>query len=69
MENKMMSTMMMGVGAMIALVIGLSMVTSFLPEVTYYYCPICGDPFTSEQDLIDHFESAHPSEPIDIIWE
>jgi len=71
-NDDMMSQMMLGVGAMMALVVGMSMVSMYTPtapEVIYYDCPLCDEQFTSEADLISHFESAHPSEPIDIIWE
>ena len=38
------------------------------PQNTYQ-CPICGSYFTSYDSLYEHFITAHPAEPIDIIWE
>lgn len=35
---------------------------------TVYTCPICGATFSSIPDLEVHFETEHPSEPIDILW-
>jgi len=68
-EGVMMKSMALGMGALVAMTIGMSVISSYTPQVTYYTCPICGAQFTSEADLISHFEAEHPSEPIDIIWE
>lgn len=60
--------MMMGVmGAMIGLAVAVGVINMYKPTV--YTCPICGATFSSMADLETHFESEHPSEPIDIIWE
>jgi len=34
-----------------------------------YTCPICGTKFMTYDELYQHFITAHPAEPIDIIWE
>jgi hypothetical protein len=34
-----------------------------------YTCPICGAKFTTYDELYNHFVTAHPAEPIEIIWE
>ena len=34
-----------------------------------YQCPICGQRFMTYDQLYQHFTTAHPAEPIDIIWE
>lgn len=34
-----------------------------------YQCPVCGEYFTSYDALYGHFMTAHPAEPIDIVWE
>jgi hypothetical protein len=65
--------MMVGMVGMVGMMIGLTMVTAFLPAEAappvIYTCPLCGAEFASEEELISHFEIEHPSEPIDIIWE
>ena len=62
---------MMGfMGAMIGLtaaVVCISMVQAAAPPV--YTCPLCGATFSSLAELQAHFDSEHPGEPIDIIWE
>lgn len=68
-EDKMMSAVMGGIAAFAGVMIGLGVAMAFMPQVTYYVCPICGAQFTSMTDLEAHFVSLHPSEPIDIIWE
>ena len=68
-EEVMMESMVMGIGAFAAMMVGLGVVMAYTPTVTYYTCPICDAQFTSMADLESHFESEHPSEPIDIIWE
>jgi len=65
--------MMVGMVGMVGMMIGLTMVTAFLPAAAappvVYTCPLCGTEFASEEELITHFEIEHPSELIDIIWE
>lgn len=36
---------------------------------TVYTCPVCGEEFTTLAELEAHFADAHPSIPINIIWE
>jgi len=62
-----MQPMIMGVGAITGLTIAIAVMGMYRAAV--YTCPLCGAEFTSEQALIDHFETEHPTEPIDIIWE
>lgn len=64
-----MSAVMGGILAFAGVMIGLGMAMAFMPQVTYYTCPICGARFTSMADLEAHFAAEHPAEPIDIIWE
>ncbi|MDD5511682.1 MAG: hypothetical protein PHI12_12865 [Dehalococcoidales bacterium] len=65
--------MMIGMVGMVGMMMGLTMVTAFLPAAAappvIYTCPLCGAEFASEEELITHFETEHPSELIDIIWE
>ncbi len=35
---------------------------------TTYTCPICGQTFATYDELYQHFITAHPSTPIEIIW-
>ncbi len=72
-EDKSSKAMMTGMVSMVMVMIGFTLVMGFLPAeaappVTYT-CPICSEEFATEQELIDHFGTEHPSEPIDIIWE
>jgi len=53
--------------AMIMIMIGI--MGAYTPEVTYYCCPICGECFTSVEELESHFASEHPAADIDITWE
>lgn len=39
------------------------------PPPGEYCCPICEECFDSYDELYAHFTTAHPSEPITIIWE
>jgi len=58
---------MMGI-IMIVMVVGL--LGSFTPPTpTVYTCSLCGAEFGSLAELQAHFDTAHPGEPIDIIWE
>lgn len=34
-----------------------------------YVCPICGEPFATYEELKTHFETAHESELIEIVWD
>lgn len=69
MDDKAMGKMMTGMFTMMMVLIGLSMAVGFIPEQVMYCCPLCDECFTSEEELIAHFETAHPSQPIDIIWD
>ena len=62
--NKMMFPMMSGI-------IGIIMVVMIIQTLTpqkNYICPICGEAFYTQAELEQHFTTAHPSEPIEIIW-
>lgn len=39
------------------------------PAVKNQCCPICGECYSTYDQLYNHFTTAHPAEPIDIIWE
>lgn len=39
------------------------------PPTKDYVCPICADAFYTYDELYSHFATAHPGEPIDIIWD
>ena len=58
----------LGVMMMLGVMGGLMPVTPTATP-TAYTCPICGQVYYSRDDLYYHFISAHPAEPIDIIWE
>jgi len=66
-EDKVMAGIMGGMAGLIAVVACTSLVQAAAPPV--YTCPLCGATFGSLADLQEHFDSAHPGEPIDIIWE
>ena len=68
-EDKMISAVATGVMGFAVLMVGLGMTMAFIPQVTYYTCPLCGAQFTSVAELEQHFQTEHPTQPIEIIWE
>jgi len=59
---------MMGcMAGIIGVVMAVGVINMYAPTV--YTCPLCGAQFSSLADLQTHFDSEHPGEPIDIIWE
>lgn len=59
------------IGGMIAI-----LMVAFLAQIVQaavpqpqYACPICPEKFMTYDQLYQHFTTAHPSEPINIIWE
>ena len=57
-----------GMTAIISVVMLAQMAQVFIPQ-PQYACPICGQKFNTYDQLYQHFSTAHPTEPIDIIWE
>lgn len=60
------------IGGVIALVmiVVMSQAVQATTPVAGYCCPICPDEcFYTYDELYQHFTTAHPSQPIDIIWE
>lgn len=39
------------------------------PPTADFICPIDGEAFYTYEELYAHFTTAHPTEPIDIIWD
>lgn len=37
-------------------------------KAAVYRCPVCGEEFSSLEELQSHFTTAHPREPIPIEW-
>jgi hypothetical protein len=68
-EEAMMESMVMGIGGFAVMMVALGLIAGTAPQVTYYTCSICGEQFTSMDDLEQHFYAKHPTEPIEIIWE
>lgn len=68
-EEVMMESVVMGIGAFAVMMVALGLVAGTAPQVTYYSCPLCDEQFTSIDDLEQHFQTEHPAQPIDIIWE
>ena len=60
--------LMGGITAIIMVMVMAQVVQAATPQ-PQYQCPICGAKFMTYDQLYQHFISAHPSEPIDIIWE
>ena len=59
---------MMGcMAGIIGVVMAVGVINMYAPTV--YTCPLCGATFNSLDGLQTHFDSEHPGEPIDIIWE
>ena len=72
METEKMGAVMaggIGIMMMLGVVAGLMSTTPTTTTPTAYTCPICEQVYYSRDDLYYHFISAHPAEPIDIIWE
>lgn len=57
-----------GLGVLMALAVLSSVTQAFVPRQDYV-CPIDGRRFGSYEELYAHFTTAHPTTPIDIIWE
>jgi len=66
MEKAIMSMMMV-----LMMMVVLSQVVLGMTPQKDYCCPIpgCGECFYTYEELYNHFTTAHPSEPIDIIWD
>jgi len=54
--------------AIVGVVMLAQVVQAIVPQ-PQYTCPICGDKFMTYDQLYQHFTTAHPAEPIEIIWE
>jgi len=69
-ERRVSPAVVIGIGAVIgiATAVGIYAIARAAPPPKPYSCPLCGATFTSLSELEDHFESAHPWTPIDIIW-
>jgi len=57
-----------GMMAIVMLAVMAQFVQAATPQ-PQYTCPICGAKFMTYDELYTHFTTAHPSEPIQIIWE
>jgi len=67
-EDKSLSVVMTMVFTLVMIGFVLQMIPA-QPAPTTYTCPICGVVFGTYDELYQHFITAHPSTPIDIIWE
>lgn len=66
--EKMQPILIGGIAAMIGLVAVAGAMQAYTPKLEYV-CPICGAKFATYDELYSHFNTEHPAEPIDIIWE
>jgi hypothetical protein len=57
-----------GMAAMIGLAAVAGMAQASTPG-REYVCPVCEARFATYDDLCHHFNTEHPAEPIEIIWE
>ena len=57
-----------GLVGLVAVLVLWQFVQGMIPQPKYA-CPICGEKFMTYDELYQHFTTAHPAEPIDIIWE
>lgn len=64
--EQMVMTMMIAVMGVLILSQVVLAVAPTPPE--QFTCPICSAIFSTYDELYAHFTSAHPSQPIDIIW-
>ena len=60
--------LMGGIAAMIGLAAVAGAAQAYTPRLDYV-CPICGVRFATYDELYQHFNTEHPAEPIEIIWE
>lgn len=58
-----------GLGLALVGALGLATLAWAAPPPAEYCCPICGECFTTYDELYTHFTTAHPSEPITITWD
>lgn len=59
-----------GVIALVMIMLVSQAVQAYQPAPPGYCCPICPDEcFYTYEELYEHFTTAHPSQPIDLIWE
>ena len=68
-DDGMTSAVMTGIMGFAMIMIMIGMIGTYTPEVTYYCCLICGECFTSVEELEAHFAVEHPAADIDIAWE
>jgi len=63
-------SMMTGMMGIFMAVLMLQVVQQLIPAppTKDYCCPICAECFYTYDELYAHFTTAHPSQPIDIIW-
>lgn len=66
--DKTLSVVMGLVFAMVMIVAVAQMAQAATPQ-PQYTCPICEEKFFTYEELYQHFITAHPSTPIEIIWE
>ncbi len=58
---------MMGLFTVVMAVVFMGAIASAAPQAQYVD-PIDGTTWSTYQDLLNHFESAHPGTPITVIW-
>ena len=68
-EDKTVKTMMTIMMVVIMASIMLQVVQGAPPALPSFECPLGDGVFYTYDELYAHFISAHPTEPIDIIWE
>lgn len=72
-DGLMEKAVMGGVIALVMIVVMSQAVQAFPPAqpvAPEYCCPICPDKcYPTYEELYEHFTTAHPTQPIDIIWE
>ena len=69
MEDGVDSAVLTGIMGFAMIMIMIGIIGAYTPEVTYDCCPICGECFTSVEDLETHFGIEHPAVDIDVIWQ
>ena len=65
--GKIISGSMMGLFAMVMVLVLSQTIQASVPQPTYV-CPVCGQKFATYDELLQHFQTAHPGTPIDINW-
>lgn len=55
--------------AALTAVAAVALVTFAKAQPPSYCCPVCGECYSTYDELYDHFTTEHPAQDIEIIWD